>query len=126
MLKKPKVEKHAIKAGANKNATTMMETRPIKTSNNTSRRPCQLRKRETLPRATENTTIKSLRSHLAIAAVATVVVEEAVVAVSVEANEEAEVAEIAESEEEVDEAEVQQGDTTMTSMCSQASVPEIS
>ena len=125
MLKKPKVEKHAIKAGANKNATTMMETRPIKTSNNTSRRPCQLRKRETLPRATENTTIKSLRSHLAIAAVAIVVVEEAVVAVSVEANEE-EVAEIAESEEEVDEAEVQQGDTTMTSMCSQASVPEIS
>ena len=128
--KKPKVaEKHAIKeADASKNATTMMvetrtTTRPIKINKSTSKSSHLrlIRKRKTPLLTTTKTTRSSITA-------ATVVVEEAVavvvsvVSVVAKTCEEAAVV----VNEEVDEAEVQQGDTTMTSMCSQASVPEIS
>ena len=140
MLKKAKAAKHAIMAAANKNATTMMIT-PIKTS------PFRIRKIRTPPRTiTENLRIHqtvvgaivAIVANVAIvvivANVAIVVIAEIVVIVMIVANVVVEkvaaesvvaIEEVVESE--ADEAvEVQQGDTTMTSMCSRASVPEIS
>ena len=77
-----------------------------------------MRGRAIIKKVTERT--KEI-DHIEVSVAEIIPVEEAV-AVSVAAN--GEVAAV--TEEQVDEAEVQQGDTTMTSMCSQASVPEIS
>jgi hypothetical protein len=146
MQKKAKAVKHAIMAAANKNATTMMTT-IIKIN------PHRTRKKETphltktrnpgrqptvvgASVAVEEVVVESVENALNAAEIVTENVADIVVEIEIEAETVAEIAveieieaETVATEEvvasEADEVAEVQGDTTMTSMCSRASVPEI-
>ena len=147
MRKKAKAVKHAIMAAANKNATTMMTPRtkinPRRTRKIETPHPTKTRNPGRQPTvvgasvAVEEVAVESVENALNAAEIVTENVADIVVEIEAETAAEIVtenvadiVAEIVATEEvveiEADEvAEVLQGDTTMTSMCSRASVPEI-
>ena len=144
MQKKAKAVKHAIMAAANKNATTMMttiikinprRTRKIETPHLTkTRNPGRQPTVVGASVAVEEVAVESVENALNAAEIVTENVADIVVEIEIEAETVAEiaveiVAETVATEEvvasEADEVAEVQGDTTMTSMYSRASVPEI-